>query len=65
MAKDFLDTIQHLPHHHSMSDSQWSLWLGSYNETNLYDFVHVTSVKDYWIKKGRVSNHTFDTIHWQ
>jgi hypothetical protein len=47
----------------------WSVRLGSVPLTQdmddiLYDLVHTPVVRDYWIKKARISDTAFTSVNW-
>jgi hypothetical protein len=52
-----------------MRSSSWILRIASIPiihdiDNTLYDLVHAPSAKEYWLKKERITEETFNTVNW-
>jgi hypothetical protein len=52
-----------------IKDEPWSVWIGPKKiskdlSSTIYDIVHATEAKDYWLSKDRVPHDTYDSNNW-
>jgi hypothetical protein len=69
LAKEFLATAKRRPRHYLIKDEPWSVWIGPKKiskdlSSTIYDIVHATEAKDYWLSKDRVPHDTYDSNNW-
>jgi hypothetical protein len=70
LAKGYISTAKNAPRHFAVHSEPWSLWvhdkkISSELSNTIYEIVHVKSVRDYWISKGRITSDTFDDMAWE
>jgi hypothetical protein len=69
IAKDFLKTAMATPRHYEVQSTSWTLKIGTipliHNlHQTIYDLVHTPAVKQYWIKKSKITDQSFDSVLW-
>jgi hypothetical protein len=54
MAKEFLAIARDSQDQHNVKSPSWSM----------YDLVHTPVVKQYWIRKSRITDQQFPSVNW-
>jgi hypothetical protein len=68
IAKDFIKTAMATPRHYEVRSTSWMIKVGTIPliqnlHQTIYDLVHTTAVKQYWIKKSK-TDQSFDSVLW-
>jgi hypothetical protein len=69
IAKDFLAQAKQQPRHYDVCSPSWTLRINNIPiiadiENTLYDLVHRPIAKQYWVRKARITDVTFDSMLW-
>jgi hypothetical protein len=69
MAKEFINTAIILPRHFAVTTPGWQIKLNNRTiianiDQTLYELVHTGPPRDYWIRKNRISESTYDSVNW-